>query len=79
MISGLLFAILSSDNDRLSQLIVDAVSCVFDGDHAAASAAGDHGDGLAAVAAQREEERVEFFVVGQDLLNDVFFTFFGVS
>ena len=67
---------LSNDN-CLSQLVVDVVASVFDGNGTAASAAGNNGDGLAAVAAQGEQETVQLRVAGVDAGNDVFFSEFS--
>ena len=56
------------------QLIVDAVSAVLDGDDAGASAAGDHGDGFSAVAAQREQEGIQFIILCGDVIDQIFST-----
>ena len=62
------------NDNGLRQLVVDVVSAVLDGNGAAASAAGDHRDRLAAVAAQGKQKSVQLFIVGFDPLNDVFFS-----
>ena len=61
-----------------SQLVVDGVSAVLDGDGAAALAPGYYGDGFTAVAAQRKQKRIEFLVVGFDTADDIFFSLFGM-
>ena len=63
-----------SDDNGFRQLGVDVVAPILDGNHAAASAPGNHGDGLAAVAAQGEEEGVQLLVIGVDALDNVFGT-----
>ena len=63
-----------SDDNGLRQLLVDVIAAVLDGDHAAASAPGDNGNGFAAVAAQGEEEGIELFIVGVDAPDDIFGT-----
>ena len=68
-----------SDYDRLGKLLVDIIPSVLYGDNAAALEVRDNGDRLAAVAAQGEEERVQLFIVGLYLLDDIFFSFLGVS
>ena len=70
-------------NDRLnqdggSQLVVDVVPAVLDGDHTAAPAAGDDRDGFAAVAAQRKQKRVQLLILGDDVPDDVFLAFQSV-
>ena len=60
-----------SDPDGIRQLPVDVVAAILDGHDAAAPTAGYHRDGLAAIAAQREQECVQFLVIGLDPLNDV--------
>ena len=50
---------------------VDAVAAVLHGDHAGGPAAGNNGNGLAGVAAQRKQEAVEFLVIGVDALDDI--------
>jgi hypothetical protein len=64
--------------DGGSQLVVDIVSAVFDGYGAAAFSAGNHGNGLAAVAAQGEEEGIQFLIVGIDPPDNIFFSLFGI-
>ena len=64
-----------SDQNGLSQLLVDVISSVLDGDGATASSACDDRDRLAAVAAEREEEGVELFVIRIDLFDDIFLSF----
>ena len=64
-----------SDTDRFCQLIIDIVSAILDGDSAAASPAGNHCNRLTAVTAQREQERIEVFIIGIDPQNDILLTF----
>lgn len=64
-----------SDHDRLSQLIIDVVPAVLDRHRAAALSAGNYRDRFTAVAAQREQKRVQLFIICFDPLNDVFFAF----
>jgi hypothetical protein len=68
-----------SDNDRCRQLIVNIVSAVFNRHGAAASAAGNNGDGFAAVAAQREQKAIEFLVFRLNPLDQIFFSDFRIS
>ena len=65
---------LLSDQDCRGELIVDAVAAILDGDDAGLSSAGDYGDGFTGVATQGEEKSVQFFVIGFDVCNDVFFS-----
>ena len=67
----------STNDDRGRQLIVYVVSAVLNGNRAATSAAGNHGHGLAAIAAQGEQKAIEFFVIRFDPLDDIFFAFFS--
>ena len=67
---------ISSNDDRFSQLIVDIVSAVLDGNRAAALPAGDHGHRLAGIAAQGKQKCIEFFVISVDPLNDILLAFF---
>ena len=64
-----------SDFNSLCQLRIDAISAVLDGDYIAALPPGYQGNGFAAVAAQREQKRVQFFVLCLDLADDVFGSF----
>ena len=54
------------NNDCLSQLVVDIVSAVLNGNGTTSASAGNNCNGFAAVAAQGEQERIEIFVVGLD-------------
>ena len=63
-------------NNGSCQLFVDIISGIFDRNGATAFAMGNDRDGLAAVAAQREQKGVQFLVVCVDLLNDIFFSLF---
>ena len=72
-------SICGADQDGFSQLAVDVVSAVLDGNHTAVSLMGDHGDRFTGVTAQRKQEGVQLFVVGFDPLNDVRFSFLCVS
>jgi len=67
----------SSDEDSCSQLIIDIVSAVFDGNGATAPSAGDHRNGLAAVAPQREQKGIQLFVIGLDGPDNIFFAKLG--
>ena len=62
------------DLDGGGQTVIDAVTAVLDGDNAGLSSPGDYGDGFTAVTAQGEQKRVQFFVVGLDPGDDVFFS-----
>ena len=53
------------------QLIIDTISAILDGNHTGASAPGDHGDGLSAVAAQRKQECIQFFILCDNISNGV--------
>ena len=64
-------AVSSLDNDRLGKLFIDVVAAVLDGDRAASSAAGYHGDGFTAVATQREQKSVQILIVCFNALDDV--------
>ena len=69
----------AANNDIRSQLGVDAVSAVLYGHHAAASAPGNHRNGFAAVASQGEQECIQFFIIGIDALDNIFFTLLRVG
>jgi hypothetical protein len=72
-LSGCLFQHpVSFHRNGIRQLLVDAVSAILDGHHTSASAAGDHGNGFAAVATQRKQERIQFLIVGFNAPDDVF-------
>jgi hypothetical protein len=60
------------------QISVDAASAIFDGNNTVASLTGNHGDWFAAVAAQREQEGIQFLVVGCNVFNDIFLAFHSV-
>ena len=75
-ISGLRLAASLEDGDRLSQLSVDIISAVLDGDGAATPATGNYGNGLSAIAAEGEQKGQKLFIVGVDRLDDIFLTFF---
>ena len=66
-----------SDHNGFCQLIVNGIAAVLDGNDTGALLTGDDGDGFAAVASQREQECVQFLIIGFDPLNDVFFAFCG--
>ena len=57
--------------DGGSQPGVNAVPAVLYGHHASGPAAGNNGNGLAGVAAQRKQKAVELLVIGVDALDDV--------
>ena len=69
---------LSSNKNGFSQLIVDVVPGILDGHGAAAFAMGNDGNGFAGVTAQREQKGVKLLIVGEDVTNDVFSSFFCV-
>ena len=66
---------MSSDQNGLSQLLVDVVSAILDGDDTTTPLVGDYSDGLAAVAAQGKKKAVQILVIGVDALDDVFLAF----
>ena len=68
-----------SDDDRCGQLVINVVSAVLDGNGKAASAAGDHGNGLTGIAAQREQECIQFFILSGDPADDVFGSYLRTS
>ena len=74
-ISGLSFTKIALHDNRFSQFRVDAVSAILYGYYAAAPTAGYHRDRFATIAAQGEQKRIEFFVIGFDPLDDIFFAF----
>ena len=63
----------------LCQLIIDAVSAVFDRNGAGSSAAGNDCDGLAAVTAQGKQKGDQFAVIGGDAMDGQFFSFRSFS
>ena len=67
------------DTDSFRQLIVNVVASILDGYRAAAFAMSNHRDCFAGIAAEREKERVQFFVIGYDFPDDVFLSFCGFS
>ena len=58
-----------------SQLAVNIIAAILDGNGHVSSAAGYHSDRFATIAAQRKQECVEVFVICVDTLNDVFLSF----
>lgn len=67
-----IFAARWSGNDNgFSQLLVNVVTAVFDGNHAAALQVRNDGDGLTGITAQGKQKCIQFFVIGVDLLDDV--------
>ena len=68
----------SAYQDRFLELLVNAVPTVLYGDHAASPAAGNRGDGLAAVTAQREQECIQILIIGFDSLNNILFALDGI-
>ena len=54
--------LLTLNMDGVCQLAVNGVASVLDGDHTTAFPPGDHRDRLAAVTAEREQERIQFLV-----------------
>ena len=57
--------------DGGSQPGVNAVPAVLYGHHASGPAAGNNGNGLAAVAAEGKQKAVELLVIGVDALNNI--------
>ena len=66
-------------HDGLGQLLVDVVAAILDGHGAAASAVGNHRDRLTAVAAQREQKRIELLIVCLYGFDDVFLAFYSIG
>ena len=60
------------------KLVVNIVAAVFYRDDAAALEVRDHRHRLAAVAPERKEELVEFFIVCRDLADDILFSGLGL-
>lgn len=60
------------DADRVCQLKIDVVTCVFDGDNAIALFSGNNGDRFPAVAAQGKKKGFHFIIVGIDRGDWVF-------
>ena len=77
-ISGLSFP-LSHNLDSLSQLIINVVSAIFNGDYTTTTLAGDHSDRLTCLASQRKEKRVQILVIGFNARNDIFLAFRGIQ
>ena len=69
--------IILSDDYGLGEIAVNVVSAVLYGDNTAAASVRDHGDGLATVAAERKQKRVELGVIGFDAFDNVFLSFLG--
>ena len=57
--------------------MVDVLSAILDGYNATAAATGYHRNGLATVATQREQKRVQLCVIRFNPLNDVLFAQLG--
>ncbi len=64
-----------SDDDGFSQLLIDIVPAVFNGNGTVILASGYYGNGFTAVAAEGEQKSVQFFVISFDPLNDILFAF----
>jgi len=64
--------------DRFRQLIVNIVTAILDRYRTAAFPMCDYCDRFTAVAAQREKEGIQFFIIGFDFLDNVFFSFNGI-
>ena len=64
--------------DGFCQKVIDCISAVFDGYHAAALHSSYYCNGFAAVAAQRKQERIHFFIVCHDIFDDVFYAILRV-
>ena len=63
----------------LGKLIVDVVPSILYRDNAAALAPGYDGNGLTAIASQREEECIELFVIRLDGFDNIFFFFLCIN
>ena len=59
--------------------MVDVVPAVLDGDDAAFFQMGNDGNGFAAVASKRKQKRVQFFVVRDDVPDDILFSFLSMD
>ena len=57
---------MSFNINSIGQAAVDVISSVFDGNGAASFKMGNHSYGFAAVATEREKERIEFIIIGFD-------------
>ena len=62
-------------DNRFGKILIDAVSAVLDRDDAAASQMRNDRDRFTAVTTKRKEKGVQFFIVDQDLFDNVFFSF----
>ena len=56
-------------------MIVDAISAILDGNNATTFATGNHRNGLATVAPQGKQKRIQFIIICFDPLNDIFITY----
>ncbi len=65
------------NDDCFRKLVINVVSAVFYCNIAAFFKVGNNRNRLAAVTAEREEECIEFFIVGFNSLDDIFFAFFS--
>ena len=65
--------------DGRGQAAVDAVAAILHGNHTGGPAAGNHGNGLAAVAAQGKQKAVELRVIGIDALDDILTALLGIG
>ena len=66
-----------SDQDRVCQVVVNAVSAVLDGNDTSAATVGNDGDLLPRVTTEGKEERVQLLVIRFDSLDDIFLAFLG--
>ena len=65
-------------DNGFSQLGIDGVSPVLDGDCASALAVSDHRDRLPYITAQRKQECIQLLIVGLDPEDNILFTFFSL-
>lgn len=66
-------------NNSISKLIINVIPSVLDSDDAAALEVADDGDGFAGVTSEREQEGIEFLVIGVNFAYDVFFSVLGFT
>ena len=64
-----------SDDNCRSQIPIDVIPGIFNGNHAALLQVRHYCDRLPAVAAERKEKSVEFFVISLNSFDDVLLTF----
>ena len=62
------------NDNSIGKKFVDAVATVLNRDDTAASATRYHGDRLSLVATEREEKGVQLLIVGENILDEIFFS-----